>query len=86
LPLHPKTVNLTTEETMQAFEGQVLVLDRATGKKEWKSVACTGRNGYVYRYNTYNGAHNMLETCYPGLMFREEKRVVQVNKAPNMRD
>jgi hypothetical protein len=66
----------------KSFEGQVKVMEN--GKGEFKSVRCTGKDGYIYRFTSEDAAWNMLRICYPGLQ-RGEVGVIEVNEPPNMR-
>ena len=62
---------------MAHYEMQILLGD-GRGLRSWHSVRPTG--GTPYKYDTEREASNMLDTCYPGLAHRDEKRVLFVEE------
>lgn len=66
-----------------SWEMQVKVLNKKTGKREFKSVYCSGKDGYTYRYKTKLKAQQSLRSCYPDLM-NDQLRVIEVDKPANI--
>jgi len=68
-----------------SYEMQIMIWDEKWKTKKWKSIRCSGKNGYIYRYKTKKAAENMINICYP-MMLNEEKRIIEVDEKSNMND
>lgn len=66
-----------------SWEMQVEVMNHETGKREFQSVCCSGKDGYTYRYKTKLEAQQSLKSCYPCVM-NDKLRVIEVDAPANI--
>jgi len=69
---------------MSSYEMQIKLFDKEKRCYTWKSVRCSGFNGYIYRYPTYKQAHESLHGLYDFIVNQDDLRVKKVNKTPNI--